>query len=93
MVPPFLARQFAVVNFRFVMLISDLGLATNTSDFLAKALQQYEWEAGYILDTEHSLYRHVSQDWGQAFWATGNGWMTYGLMRVVSPLLHYSYHC
>jgi rhamnogalacturonyl hydrolase YesR len=83
MVPPFLARGSQVFN-RGGLLTIDLGMATNSSDLLRSALEQYELESNYILDEEAHLHRHVSQDWGKGFWATGNGWMTYGLMRVVS---------
>lgn len=47
------------------------------------ATSQFEGESGYILKDD--LYQHVNQAWGEVYWATGNGWMTYGLMRVVCP--------
>lgn len=84
MVPPFLARAFRkIASSCDVVLISDLGMATNSSDLLKSALEQYELESDYILDEDAHLFRHVSQDWGKGFWATGNGWMTYGLVRIV----------
>ena len=84
MVPPFLAREFRKIALSCdVVLIADLGMATNSSDLLKSALEQYELESNYILDQDAHLFRHVSQDWGKGFWATGNGWMTYGLVRVV----------
>lgn len=84
MVPPFLAREFRkLASSCGVMLTTDLGMATNSSDLLKSALEQYELESNYVLDEDAHLFRHVSQDWGKGFWATGNGWMTYGLVRVV----------
>jgi hypothetical protein len=69
-------------------LTSDLGLVTNSTDLLKDAMKQFEGESGYILNVdkgqENNIYRHVNQDWGYPYWATGNGWITYGLMRVVS---------
>jgi len=71
------------------VLTSDLGLAANSTDLLWDAINQFRNESGYILNIdknqENNIYRHVNEDWGYPYWATGNGWMTYGLMRVVSP--------
>lgn len=52
------------------------------------ALDQYALESSSILDPEHKMYRHIviegEESWDGRIWATGNGWMTYGLVRVVS---------
>ena len=70
------------------VLTSDLGIATNSSDLLKDAIDSFKNESRYILNPgnkpETNIYLHVNQDWGNKYWATGNGWMTYGLMRVVS---------
>jgi rhamnogalacturonyl hydrolase YesR len=84
MIPPFIARESEVLISAKHQPTTDLGLVTNSSALLLNALKQHEWESGYIQDNKTDLYRHVNQDWGQPFWATGDGWMTYGLMRVVS---------
>jgi hypothetical protein len=62
----------------------DLGLATNSLKLLNSSVEQFVGESGHILDEEKNIYRHVNQDWGYPFWATGNGWMMYGIMRVVN---------
>jgi hypothetical protein len=62
----------------------DLGLATNSLKLLNSSAEQFVGESGHILDEEKNIYRHVNQDWGYPFWATGNGWMMYGIMRVVN---------
>jgi len=75
-------------------LTSDLGLATNSTDLLKDAMNQFRNESGYLLNQEKNqektqetnIYQHVNQEWGNQYWTTGNGWMTYGLMRVVSPI-------
>ena len=71
-----------------IVLTSDLGMATNSSDLLRDAIESFKNESRYILnpdeEPETNIYLHVNQDWGKKYWATGNGWMTYGLMRVVS---------
>jgi rhamnogalacturonyl hydrolase YesR len=68
-----------------IALTSDLGLATNSTDLLKDSVKQFVGESGHILDEEKNIYHHVNQDWwGYPFWATGNGWMMYGIMRVVS---------
>ena len=70
------------------VLTSDLGMATKSSDLLRGAINSFKNESRYILNPENkpetNIYLHVNQDWGNKYWATGNGWMTYGLMRVVS---------
>lgn len=66
----------------------DLGLATESSGLLWYALDQWRLEASSLLRTPHNLYAHItavdaSFTWDPKIWATGNGWMTYGLTRVV----------
>jgi len=101
MIPPFLARESSNRGERGTALTPDLGLAANSTDLLKDAVYQFGNESGYILNQEANqedkqdktqektqetnIYQHVNQKWGNQYWATGNGWMTYGLMRVVSP--------
>ncbi|GMK59287.1 hypothetical protein CspeluHIS016_0703020 [Cutaneotrichosporon spelunceum] len=70
MVPPFLAY---------------LGLTTNNTALLEQALDQWLLTSSALLDTTHNLYRHLNT-WDTRFWATGNGWMLAGLMRVLASI-------
>lgn len=86
-------------------LTSDLGLATNSTELLEDAMKQFAGESGHILNQEKNqednpekhqepnIYQHVNQKWGYPYWATGNGWMTYGLMRVVSTIGFAARYC
>ncbi|CAK9785697.1 hypothetical protein CC85DRAFT_288182 [Cutaneotrichosporon oleaginosum] len=70
MIPPFLAY---------------LGLTTNNTQLLEQALDQWLLVSSALLDTNHNLYRHLNT-WDTRFWATGNGWMLAGLMRVLGSI-------
>jgi hypothetical protein len=56
---------------------------TNRSDLLYKGLEQHRLQGGLIINEDAKMYKHVTDGWDEGFWSTGNGWMTYGLVRVV----------
>lgn len=60
-----------------------LGLDISNYDLLKKALKQFSLESSAMLDTDQQIYQHIPAS-DARLWATGNGWMTYGLMRDVS---------
>lgn len=62
-----------------------LGLAASDNTLLQLGLEQWILESSALLDTDENLFRHVN-DWDARFWATGNGWMLYGLMRVLASI-------
>ncbi|TYJ57918.1 hypothetical protein B9479_001273 [Cryptococcus floricola] len=62
-----------------------LGLTTNSSDFLTKSLEQFTLESSALLETIHDVYLHIL-NWDASLWATGNGWMAYGLMRDLASV-------
>lgn len=70
MIPPFLAY---------------LGLTTHNTNLLKEALEQWTLTSSGLLDPAQNLYRHVN-GWDARFWATGNGWMLAGLMRVLASI-------
>ncbi|BEJ12619.1 hypothetical protein CspHIS471_0210790 [Cutaneotrichosporon sp. HIS471] len=70
MIPPFLAY---------------LGLTTNNTALLEQALDQWLLTSSALLDTNHNLFRHLNT-FDTRFWATGNGWMLAGLMRVLASI-------
>jgi rhamnogalacturonyl hydrolase YesR len=70
MIPPFLAY---------------LGLTTNNTELLEEALDQWLHTSAGLLDPSQNLYRHINT-FDPRFWATGNGWMLAGLMRVLGSI-------
>lgn len=67
----------------------DLGMTSEEPELLKFALEQFAGESASLLDKPTNLYRHITaidekNSWDPLIWATGNGWMTYGLTRVVS---------
>ncbi|WVQ74275.1 hypothetical protein IAR50_003872 [Cryptococcus sp. DSM 104548] len=62
-----------------------LGLTTSNSDLLTKSLEQFTLESSALLETIHNIYLHIL-DGDARLWATGNGWMTYGLMRDLASV-------
>jgi hypothetical protein len=72
MIPPFIAY---------------LGLATGNADLLSQALDQWTCVSDTLL-TGDNIYSHITQaDFADTgLWATGNGWMLMGLMRVLASI-------
>lgn len=60
-----------------------LGLDISNYNLLKKALAQFSLESSAMLDADQQIYQHIPAS-DARLWATGNGWMTYGLMRDVS---------
>jgi len=60
-----------------------LGLATKNPDLLEQALQQWTLTSDMLL--ENGLYFHTTT-FDHGYWATGNGWMLAGLMRVLASI-------
>ncbi|OCF38058.1 hypothetical protein I316_00282 [Kwoniella heveanensis BCC8398] len=63
--------------------IAFLSLDDVNQDTMALALTQHQGEIGALLNPDVNLFRHVS-GWDPKFWATGNAWMLYGMIRNVA---------
>lgn len=64
-------------------------MTSEEPDLLKFALDQFAGESASLLAKDDNLYIHITaldpaNTWDTRIWATGNGWMTYGLTRVVS---------
>ena len=74
MIPPFLAY---------------LGLFTSSltgsPDYLSDAFSQWALESNELMDWNKGLYLHIP-DWDSRPWATGNGWMLGGFVRVLAVI-------
>ena len=64
---------------------SDLGLVTSNDSLLDFGLTQWTLDASGLYDSSVQLFRHIN-DYDPNFWATGNGWILYGGMRIVSAI-------
>ncbi|OXG29456.1 hypothetical protein C359_04851 [Cryptococcus neoformans Bt120] len=62
-----------------------LGLDISDDSLLKKALEQFILESSAMLDTDQLIYQHIPAT-DARLWATGNGWMTYGLMRNLASV-------
>lgn len=62
-----------------------LGLDISDDSLLKKALEQFSLESSAMLDTDQLIYQHIPAT-DARLWATGNGWMTYGLMRDLASV-------
>lgn len=67
------------------MLTSDIGADTSKDDLLQVGIDQWQLESSALLDTTTDLYRHIN-DFDPYIWATGNGWMLHGGMRVLASI-------
>jgi hypothetical protein len=59
-------------------------LSTGNPALLNISLAQWLLESSALLDTTANIFRHIN-DWDARLWATGNGWMLYGAVRLVRP--------
>ncbi|KAL7424293.1 hypothetical protein Q5752_001883 [Cryptotrichosporon argae] len=75
MIPPFLAY---------------LGLVRGQTTYLSQAIDQWFLESSSMLDTNVNIWRHVN-DWDARLWATGNGCMLAGGMRVIESIIAAGY--
>ncbi|GFZ48818.1 hypothetical protein JCM24511_06567 [Saitozyma sp. JCM 24511] len=66
-----------------------LGLSTGNQALLNISLAQWLLESSALLDTTVNIFRHIN-DWDARLWATGNGWMLYGAVRVLASVQSYS---
>lgn len=73
------------MGFMISPFLAYLGLTTNATQLLDEALTQWTDVSDAMLRTDTNLYIHVNT-WDQKFWATGNGWMLAGLMRVLASI-------
>ncbi|KIR41426.1 hypothetical protein I307_03974 [Cryptococcus deuterogattii 99/473] len=62
-----------------------LGLDISNYNLLKKALVQFSLESSAMLDTDQQIYQHIPAS-DARLWATGNGWMAYGLMRDLASV-------
>lgn len=91
MIPPFLAcKRYMKSDYRVERWLTglDIGMATESASLLGYGLDQWRLESSSLL-RDSNLYAHITAidptyTWDDKIWATGNGWMTYGLVRVVS---------
>jgi hypothetical protein len=67
------------------LLIPDVGADTSKDDLLELGINQWLLESSALLDTDTNLYRHIN-DFDPYAWATGNGWMLHGGMRVLASI-------
>ncbi|GJE85437.1 glycoside hydrolase family 88 protein [Phanerochaete sordida] len=79
MVPPFLAHY---------------GVATRNASMLREAYNQIRQYRALLRDAETGLWRHMALGYScdEGYWATGMGWVTGGIVRVLALIAssHYS---
>ncbi|WVQ84673.1 hypothetical protein IAT38_006828 [Cryptococcus sp. DSM 104549] len=63
--------------------IAYLGLDITSYTLIKEAIDQFTHESAQMLNTDVNIYNHIP-NWDARLWATGNGWMTYGLMRDIA---------
>jgi rhamnogalacturonyl hydrolase YesR len=66
-------------------LTADLGSDVSSDDLLRLGIDQWQLESSALLDPSTGLYRHIN-DFDPYFWATGNGWMLHGGLRVLASI-------
>ena len=84
MIPPYPACEISSIS-QTSQLTLDIGADTSSDDLLSLAISQWQLESSALLDPSSDMYRHIN-DFDPYIWATGNGWMVHGGMRVLASI-------